>query len=372
MGRVEGLNHLPPEGDGLTQALGTICYWHPTLDPRLERSLTSESPPSQRALLVQGSQIVSRRLVQAFGQGRIGFFETNACGRDLIVRVVPKCKDRVVVAESPEGFDPMLTVDATIVSPPYFPMPWKFEAIRRCSPVLKNGGSLRILISSKEYGAYRRFLTTKAEWDVDTVAASSRVLRVHKWIRDAESPPNDGRLIRETLRGRPLELKTDKGIFASAGIDDGSRFLLSSVEPKPNDRILDVGCGVGVLGLALSQDVHEGSVSMIDADARAVSMAKANIARNGIGNATATCSDLFLSRPPGKTYSLVVSNPPQHVPAILATLLWENVRAGMTPQAEGYVVAQSSMTYGRTLSKVFVETRHLDSNGAFDLWHFKR
>lgn len=80
------------------------------------------------------------------------------------------------------------------------------------------------------------------------------------------------RRIETRLRGQMLSLTVDKGVFAKRGIDVATRLLIETVQVEANAHVLDVGCGYGVIGIALAREAS--SVTMVDINERAVSLAK--------------------------------------------------------------------------------------------------
>ena len=80
------------------------------------------------------------------------------------------------------------------------------------------------------------------------------------------------------------------------------------------DRILDLCCGCGALGIAAALTFPKASLTLVDVDADAVSCARVNIARFGLEpRAEVRRSDLFEGLD-GDRYDLVIANPP-YVPA---------------------------------------------------------
>lgn len=115
--------------------------------------------------------------------------------------------------------------------------------------------------------------------------------------------------IQVTLRGNKLTFSTDRGVFSKASIDFGSQLLVESVEVAKNAKILDVGCGYGVIGLALAKESEERQVTLIDVNQRALSLVNKNARLNGIKNIRVIDSDLFTAIEE-KNYDLIISNPP--------------------------------------------------------------
>ena len=79
---------------------------------------------------------------------------------------------------------------------------------------------------------------------------------------------------------------------------------------RPPERILDLCCGCGALGIAAALQFPDARVTLSDVDARAVDCARRNIARFGLsGRVEARVSMLFDALEPC-TYDLVLANPP--------------------------------------------------------------
>jgi len=113
--------------------------------------------------------------------------------------------------------------------------------------------------------------------------------------------------------GELLEFDVAHTLFASHDIDLGTRLLLRSIEvAHPPQRVLDLGCGYGVLGIALAHRFPEAAVVLADSDLLAVRYARANAALNGTRNAEAVGSVALEAVSPGQ-FDLIVSNVPAKV-----------------------------------------------------------
>lgn len=77
----------------------------------------------------------------------------------------------------------------------------------------------------------------------------------------------------------------------------------------PPDRVLDLGCGNGAVGLALAQGWPKSTVELVDKDIVAVETSQANAERNALPNATVRLSAGFRDVPPAP-FDLIVSNLP--------------------------------------------------------------
>jgi 16S rRNA (guanine1207-N2)-methyltransferase len=129
----------------------------------------------------------------------------------------------------------------------------------------------------------------------------------------AERPrsPHRRRELRFLYRGQLLSFETDRGIFAHEGLDPGTSLLIESLDPAPADRVLDLGCGWGALGIAAARAAPRGEVVMTDVNRRAVLLARQNARRNGLSNVTVRAGALYA--PVGEArFDLIVTNPPYH------------------------------------------------------------
>jgi 16S rRNA (guanine1207-N2)-methyltransferase len=94
------------------------------------------------------------------------------------------------------------------------------------------------------------------------------------------------RELRFLYRGEILTFETDRGVFGSEGLDPGSALLIESLAVEPADRVLDLGCGWGPIGIAAAKAAPQGQVVMTDVNRRAILLAKSNLRRNKVRNAT--------------------------------------------------------------------------------------
>ena len=108
------------------------------------------------------------------------------------------------------------------------------------------------------------------------------------------------------LLGQRLTFLTDAGVFSKKMIDFGSRVLLSVLDFEAGERVLDVGCGYGPLGLTLAK-AYGVSATMVDINQRALDLAQKNAERNQVS------AHIFQSNVYEKVSGIfdhIISNPP--------------------------------------------------------------
>jgi len=160
----------------------------------------------------------------------------------------------------------------------------------------------------------------------------------HYYTRRPETE-HDRRTHEATLRGRTYRFVTDAGVFAKAGVDYGSRVLIEALELPPDADVLDVGCGYGPIGLAASQLVPEGRVTMVDINERAVALARENARLNGIANVTVLQSDLY-EAVKDERYDAILTNPPIRAGKSVVHRIFDEGRTMLKEGGELWVVIQ--------------------------------
>ncbi|MGA2574143.1 MAG: methyltransferase [Candidatus Methanomethylicaceae archaeon] len=127
----------------------------------------------------------------------------------------------------------------------------------------------------------------------------------------SKNPPRDQRRfsLRLDIKGKRIELASSGGIFSKSKVDRGTIVLLESMILPEEGEVLDMGCGCGVIGIAVSKFRPKLKVTMVDVNPLAVRLSKENAESNNISNSTVMQSDLYASLE-GRQFDLILSNPP--------------------------------------------------------------
>lgn len=119
---------------------------------------------------------------------------------------------------------------------------------------------------------------------------------------------SEKRLIKFDFAGREFSIYSDNGVFSKDRFDYGTKVLLTNIDINSLcGKILDLGCGTGVVGVILGTLNKNIVIDMVDVNERAISLAKENIKLNNINN-NVFVSDVY-SNINGK-YNYIITNPP--------------------------------------------------------------
>ena len=158
--------------------------------------------------------------------------------------------------------------------------------------------------------------------------------------------------IEEQVQGIDLVLNTNEEVFSPTAVDKGTRAMLSFVEFKENDKVLDLGCGCGVVGILAAKQIGANNVVMCDVSENAVQLSKQNAAANGVEGVTIRRSD-GLKEISEKDFTLILSNPPYHTDFAVAKGFIEDGFKKLAIGGKMVMVTKRLDWYRNKLSSVF-------------------
>jgi 16S rRNA (guanine1207-N2)-methyltransferase len=174
--------------------------------------------------------------------------------------------------------------------------------------------------------------------------------------------------------GRAFRFHTAAGVFARRGVDRGSRLLLETVEPSAAQRILDLGCGYGVLGIVMAARAPQAHVVLVDVNPRAVELARENATVNHLGHVDVRCGD-GCAAVAGQTFDLVLFNPPIRAGRAVVLRLLREAHECLAPKGRLYLVArtqQGARTLGRLMGTIFARVAEVGRGGGFRVFEARR
>jgi 16S rRNA (guanine1207-N2)-methyltransferase len=165
-----------------------------------------------------------------------------------------------------------------------------------------------------------------------------------------------------------LPVQTMPGVFSWESLDKGTAYLLETVDFKTlaGARVLDMGCGVGVLGALAAR--HAEHVTLVDDNLLAVQCTQGTLARNGIDNAQALVSDGYEALA-GQGFDVILCNPPFHrefdVNTNVALRVIRESPAHLREEGQLLLVANAFLKYEREADAHFRYVRTREQTNRF-------
>lgn len=168
------------------------------------------------------------------------------------------------------------------------------------------------------------------------------------YFQDDPELAHDYRTYSFTLFGEEITLQSDAGVFSKDGLDDGSKLLLETIgKADLGGSILDLGCGIGPIGLSLAVlDPHR-HVVLSDINPRALACCRANAERLGLEKRVDVVESDVYDAFHNQLFTAVVTNPP--------------IRAGKAVTYAIYAGAVSHLHQGGSLILVIRKQQGADS-----------
>ena len=204
-------------------------------------------------------------------------------------------------------------------------------------------------------------------------------------VRPSAPPddPGDGFGLRETAaRGKTKTWRffTHPALFSygTEGLDPGTRLLVEHPEIGPGERVLDLGCGPGIVGLVAARR-HGAEVVLVDIGAAALEAARRTLALYDLSPPQAeVCYSDVISGVRGERFDVVLTYPPAHPPQgwaldrETARAFVEGAARVLRPEGRAYVVGSAGLPFHRWLRRVFQSVEVLADTKTHRLYRAER
>lgn len=129
-----------------------------------------------------------------------------------------------------------------------------------------------------------------------------------QYFDNDKSIKSNKKLIEFNFNNKKYNVYSDNGVFSKDKFDYGTRVLLESIDINNLcGNVLDLGCGIGVVGIILGTINKNINIDMVDINERAINLAKENMSLNKVkGNVF--ISDVYSNI--NKKYDYIITNPP--------------------------------------------------------------
>ncbi len=169
------------------------------------------------------------------------------------------------------------------------------------------------------------------------------------------------------LDGGGITLVSKPGVFAWDRVDEGTARLVGAMDVAAGARVLDLGCGTGLAGLAAARRAPDGAAVLVDTDLRAARSACYTLEANAVANASVLLADGVSWVIKAGSLDVVITNPPFHqgreVDYGVAHQFVRDSRQVLRPGGRLFLVANRFIGYDDLIRQVFgdVAVDHLDA-----------
>jgi 16S rRNA (guanine1207-N2)-methyltransferase len=187
------------------------------------------------------------------------------------------------------------------------------------------------------------------------------------WVHSPGITPGTWVEFSVSISDHCYQIRSLPGVFSFDHLDEGTKILLSTVNIHAGCKVLDVGCGFGMVGVFAA--THGASwVDLIDNDLLAIASCKETLAINRISNTSVFTSDL-LDHVYANKYDLILSNPPFHtghaVDYQIAEAIIRQSFQALNPGGQLCIVANRFIPYDRLINGIFGNVLCLAESGRF-------
>ena len=131
----------------------------------------------------------------------------------------------------------------------------------------------------------------------------------HYFVND-DNVASKPRKVVYSINGVDFSFESDNGVFSKNELDKGSELLIETLLPIDLGKsLLDLGCGIGVIGLTLAYFHPTLNVCCTDVNTRALSLCDANAKSLKLSQKVTVLQSDIYTKVEGK-FDSIVSNPP--------------------------------------------------------------
>ena len=166
------------------------------------------------------------------------------------------------------------------------------------------------------------------------------------------------------LKDIELDLDTTPELFSPVAPDKGTLAMLNAVEIASSDKVLDLGCGCGIVGIYSAKLAGEHSVTMTDLLPIAAETAKQNAIKNNVPAVTVLCGNAY-ENVQDTDFTLILSNPPYHTDFSVAKSFIEGAYRHLATGGRMVMVTKRLDWYKNKLTSVFGGVKVIESDGYY-------
>ena len=133
------------------------------------------------------------------------------------------------------------------------------------------------------------------------------------YFSEVQDVKSSKKIINYEIKNEKFEFLTDNGVFSKTKVDFGTdvmlRTFLNENKKLGNIRILDIGCGYGVVSVVLKRFFEKAKILSTDVNERALELTKENIQKNNRTDDFEVRKS-FVFDNISENFDVILSNPP--------------------------------------------------------------
>jgi 16S rRNA G1207 methylase RsmC len=166
----------------------------------------------------------------------------------------------------------------------------------------------------------------------------------------------------------PNKIENGSNLFSREKLDIGTRFFLENIPTGNFDKILDLGCANGIIGLTAKKKNLNSSIVFSDESYLSIQCAKNNYAQNFEDQAQfffTNCLEDYQEQ----DIDLVLCNPPFHqgttIGDFIAWQMFKDAHRSLKQGGKLRVIGNSHLGYQTKLKKIFKNSEIINKNKKF-------
>ncbi len=170
------------------------------------------------------------------------------------------------------------------------------------------------------------------------------------YYSESQTSEDRRKTIRAVIHGKEYSFLSSSGVFSKGHVDKGTLLLANNMLLKKGSKMLDIGCGIGILGIVAAS--LGANVWMSDVNSRAASLARKNAKLNHV-DAQLFQGNLY-EHIQDADFDVILSNPPQSAGKAICFAIIEGAKTRLKDGGTLQLVARPNKG-GKTLAKKMEE-----------------
>mgnify|MGYP000932559286 FL=1 len=156
---------------------------------------------------------------------------------------------------------------------------------------------------------------------------------------------SEKKTIKYTIQNKKFEFITDNGVFSKSKVDFGTDLMLNEFLKKNRGlevekiKILDIGCGYGVVSVILKSFYPEISITLSDVNERALKLSEENLKKYDINDYHIIKSSSFEKIT--EKFDVILSNPPIRAGKDIIFKIYSEAYEHLNENGQFYCVIQT-------------------------------